>query len=207
MSEKGVTATAGPNSSSHETRISGLTSGRRPSERTWRRRRSPPATVRAPPASASRIHSSTRSASCSRIIGPIRTLSSSGSSGAYRLYARGERVEVVGVELPAGDDPLRGDADLARVGVAAGDRRADHLVGCRRLGHDDERRVRAELHRDPLESRRPADVLADVPATGEADLPHARVGDDRVADQPSRSRYALDGLWRGARLQQYLRQL
>src|SRR5438034_992514 len=76
MSLNGVTATAGPNSSSHEIRISGFTSATIVGSYKAPCRR-PPVTRRAPLATASLTHSSTRIASFSRIIGPTWTAGSS----------------------------------------------------------------------------------------------------------------------------------
>src|SRR2546427_309556 len=76
MSLKGVTAPAGPNSSSHEIRISGFTSATIVGSYKAPCRR-PPVTRRAPLATASLTHSSTRIASFSRIIGPTWTAGSS----------------------------------------------------------------------------------------------------------------------------------
>src|SRR6266446_5956651 len=76
MSLNGVTATAGPKSSSPEIRMSGFTSATIVGSYVAPCRR-PPVTSRAPLATASFTHSSTRIASCSRIIGPTWTAGSS----------------------------------------------------------------------------------------------------------------------------------
>src|SRR3989454_2150944 len=76
MSLTGVTATAGQNGSTHATLITGSTPAT--SAGSYRApRRPPPVTRRAPLATASLTHSSTRIASFSRIIGPTWTAGSS----------------------------------------------------------------------------------------------------------------------------------
>ena len=73
----GVTATAGPKISSQEIFISGLTSATTVGEKIVPSR-SPPVTTVAPAATASSIHSPTRTASSSRTIGPNSMPSSIG---------------------------------------------------------------------------------------------------------------------------------
>src|ERR687895_622902 len=102
----------------------------------------------------------------------------------YRVaFARRTAVSTSGTLLTATAGPNR-DAGLARVDVAGqGDRLRGQLdVG---VGEDRHRTARAELERELLHARDLRDRFAGRGAAGEADLAHARIAAQRVAELPA----------------------
>src|SRR6185312_11197144 len=105
-------------------------------------------------------------------------------SGPDRLHFGHQRVEEVRGDGRVGDDPLHGDADLARVDVAARRNRAGGQfdVG---VGQYDDRAGGAQLQGQLLDPGDPRDVLARGGRPRERDLAHPRVGDQGVAEAPA----------------------
>ena len=159
-SEKRSIVATGPKISSHQTLAS---CGGAPSRVGARQRpsstSSPPVSSSAPAATASSIHSLTRSRSSGVISGPTSVSGSSGSpTRSFSTLATSRSVNGVGDRL-VDEDPLDRDAALAGVGegVDLG------FVGGRlpvAVVVDDQRRVGAELEVDLLVR----DLAADPPA-------------------------------------------
>ena len=92
------------------------------------------------------------------------------------------------------------------VSIARGHHGIGDLVQVR-VGQDDQRAVAPQFHRHALEPCRLDDLLADLHAAGKADLSHALVAAQQLAELAAAAGEAGDRFWRQAAFQQDLDQL
>jgi hypothetical protein len=102
---------------------------------------------------------------------------------AERTRLLGEGGDEVALETLGDEDAVDGDADLAHVRVAASHRRRHDRVEIGVVEHD-ERRLSAQLEREPLDvaSGQPHHAATGGRGAGDGDLAADRVGDELVAD-------------------------
>src|SRR6516164_5354192 len=156
-SSAGLTATAGPNSSSWLNGDRGSTPATTAGD-TIAPSRSPPVSSLAPSATARRMDPVTRSASVAVISVPMTVSADPGVAGPDRLHLGHQRVEEVRADRRVGDDPLHRNAHLARVDVAAGRDRAGGQVDVR-VGQHHDRAGGAKLQGQLLDPGDSRDVL------------------------------------------------